>query len=311
MIKKSISILLALIMIVSIFTIIPVSASSKEAEEITASSKSIIVYEAGVKIVNDENEQLKEKTPYNPKTAQEVKPCLVDTGKDNSITVYFINTGDWDKVYIYTWSPEIEPWPGVPMTYVRREAATGKEIYSAKVDANIDGIVVNDASGSCYKTVDIKSGIKDGAGWYATELLDSFLYDVSPFEYSLDYMLPSSVTSQYRYSIIEDNNAEITGYSGFETNLIIPNEIDGYTVTKIGAGAFKSNLIESLFIPKSITSIETDRYGFSPFYNCKSLKKVVFEKGTIGIPGCMFDGCYSIEEVEIPDTVTWLSLIHI
>ena len=38
----------------------------------------------------------------------------------------------------------------------------------------------------------------------------------------------------YDYSILNDGTAEITDYSGSESELVIPSVIDGYSVTSIG-----------------------------------------------------------------------------
>ena len=38
-------------------------------------------------------------------------------------------------------------------------------------------------------------------------------------------------------------------------NLVIPNEIDGLPVTKIGWAAFSNNHLTSVFIPNSVTTI--------------------------------------------------------
>ena len=79
-------------------------------------------------------------------------------------------------------------------------------------------------------------------------------------------------TSDYTYS--EDSgNATITGYTGGDTEVTIPDSIDGYTVTAIGDDAFSGNTdIVSVTIPGSITSI-----GNSAFQNCSGLSAAHFE----------------------------------
>ena len=46
--------------------------------------------------------------------------------------VYFINTNDWAKAHIYTWTPEVAGWPGAAMTKEAEQIA-GKDVYSYKV----------------------------------------------------------------------------------------------------------------------------------------------------------------------------------
>lgn len=45
-------------------------------------------------------------------------------------------------------------------------------------------------------------------------------------------------SGDFKYEILEDGTAEITNYIGSDTELVIPSEVDGYTVTRIGYGAF-------------------------------------------------------------------------
>ena len=46
--------------------------------------------------------------------------------------VYLINTNDWAKAYIYTWTPTVAGWPGAAMTKEAEQIA-GKDVYSYKV----------------------------------------------------------------------------------------------------------------------------------------------------------------------------------
>ena len=48
-------------------------------------------------------------------------------------TVYFVNAQDWEKVCIYTWTPEIGTWPGKEMTK-EDEKIGGKDVYSYTVE---------------------------------------------------------------------------------------------------------------------------------------------------------------------------------
>lgn len=48
-------------------------------------------------------------------------------------TVYFVNAQDWEKVCIYTWTPEIGTWPGKEMTK-EDEKIGEKDVYSYTVE---------------------------------------------------------------------------------------------------------------------------------------------------------------------------------
>lgn len=62
---------------------------------------------------------------------------------------------------------------------------------------------------------------------------------------------------EFSYSILEDGTAVITGYSGNESMVLIPAEVDGKRVTGIGDYAFeKCENITGVVIPEGISSIE-------------------------------------------------------
>lgn len=76
------------------------------------------------------------------------------------------------------------------------------------------------------------------------------------------------VENELRYGI------EISKYNGSDTNIIIPNQIDGLEVTSIGDNAFDGNeKITSVTIPNNILDI-----GIEAFANCTNLSNVIFEE---------------------------------
>jgi len=68
-------------------------------------------------------------------------------------------------------------------------------------------------------------------------------------------------SGDYSYEVLEDGTAEITDYTGLATELTIPSEINGYTVTSIGDMAFYDcRYLKSVTISDSVTSI--GKYAF-------------------------------------------------
>ena len=65
------------------------------------------------------------------------------------------------------------------------------------------------------------------------------------------------------YSVLSDNTAQITGYSGTAANLIVPDKLDGYTVTEIGKLCFSGNAtLVSLKLPDTVTRIGTRAFAY-------------------------------------------------
>lgn len=102
---------------------------------------------------------------------------------------------------------------------------------------------------------------------------------------------PDNEESEFVYSCIDDNNIKVEAYNGSDTDLLIPSEIDGYTVTEIGRSAFEAKELTSVIIPDTVSSI--GRYAF---YNCNQLKRVTMPCST-EIMSKAFYGCDSVDKV--------------
>jgi hypothetical protein len=84
-----------------------------------------------------------------------------------------------------------------------------------------------------------------------------------------------------------------------DTDVVIPEYIDGYQVTAIGRLAFLSQIwITSITMPDSVVSI-----GSSAFEGCEQLKSITLSASleTIGIHA--FKGCKALEAISLPDSL--------
>lgn len=109
-----------------------------------------------------------------------------------------------------------------------------------------------------------------------------------------------SSNSDFEYTVLEDGTAEITGYKGIATDLVIPSEIDGYKVTSIGESAFYDNTsITSVTITDGMVNI-----GYGAFYLCTSLTRITMPDSIMNIGKKAFSGCSSLTSVTIPNNVT-------
>jgi hypothetical protein len=85
----------------------------------------------------------------------------------------------------------------------------------------------------------------------------------------------AAVSGDYTYTV-SGVNATITAYSGAGGDVVIPGELDGYTVVGIGANVFQNKAtLTAVVIPDTVTSL-----GSNAFYNCTNLTSItmsVFE----------------------------------
>ena len=118
------------------------------------------------------------------------------------------------------------------------------------------------------------------------------------------YSIPSiALTSgDFEYEVIseEDKTAQVTGYNGSATDLVIPSVIDNYTVTTIGASAFLYCYgLKSITIPDSVTTI-----GKEAFWGCSSFTSITIPDSVTTIGEGAFSYCYELDSITIPDSVT-------
>ena len=116
------------------------------------------------------------------------------------------------------------------------------------------------------------------------------------------YDAEGNMIALYTYTLDDDNNATITGYSGNANILYIPKTIDGYTVVGIGENAFANNSsVISITLSSAITVVKG-----GAFKNCSNLTELNFSDNVISIGNGILSGNQKIEELYIPKTVTYM-----
>ena len=105
--------------------------------------------------------------------------------------------------------------------------------------------------------------------------------------------------SLFTYSALNGSYIRITGYSGNKEYLVMPENIDGYTVQEIGEKAFQNNkTLKSVLIPSSVAMINA-----SAFSGCTSLQTVGLSEGLKTISGSVFAGCTSLTDINLPGSL--------
>jgi len=84
-----------------------------------------------------------------------------------------------------------------------------------------------------------------------------------------------------------------------DLRVAIPDSYNGLPVTAIADEAFKGDVLESITIPDSVTSI-----GEGAFFSCTSLREITLPKNLESIKYATFYKCSSLTSIEIPDSVT-------
>lgn len=129
----------------------------------------------------------------------------------------------------------------------------------------------------------------------------------------------------YEYKVLDDGNVEITGYTGQEANVSIPQSIDSRTVTSIGPSAFqKCTSLKEVTVPDGITVIGDYAFAYcsgltrvtlpdslktlkeAAFGECSSLESITIPDGVTAIPEYAFYRCTSLAELTLPQSLTYL-----
>ena len=135
-----------------------------------------------------------------------------------------------------------------------------------------------------------------------------------------------TVSGDYEYEEYNDGTVTITKYCGTDTEVVIPEKLDGKPVTRIEDRAFSGcTSLESVTIPDSVT--ELGEYAFSyctslksvtipdsvtelgerAFLDCESLKEITFPRLLTTIESEMCSGCTELVSVKLPEK---LDTIH-
>lgn len=106
--------------------------------------------------------------------------------------------------------------------------------------------------------------------------------------------------SDFEYKVGEDGGITITKYIGTDSDVVLPEQIDGKDVTVIGEGAFQKNLtLRSIAMSSTVSIIE-----LSAFESCAQLVAVVLSDNLIKIYDNVFMDCIALSHIKFPDSLT-------
>ena len=111
---------------------------------------------------------------------------------------------------------------------------------------------------------------------------------------------PDPTPAEYfTYATINGLYAQITGYTGTDTVVVIPEKIDDYIIQKVSDNTFKNNkTIKYVCVPDTVTEI-----GAYAFYGCTSLVGVDVGQCVKTIDDYAFTGCKAIQDIDFPENL--------
>lgn len=127
----------------------------------------------------------------------------------------------------------------------------------------------------------------------------------------------------WSYEELEDGTLSIYAYDAENVpeTIEIPSEINGKMVTKLEGVFSQEDRVKRVVIPESVTIIGSDTFllsssieevdiegniesvGENAFFCCEKLNKLYFNEGLKKIYTCGIEGCPSLKEVHLPNTL--------
>lgn len=112
------------------------------------------------------------------------------------------------------------------------------------------------------------------------------------------------ISGDCEYTIQSDGTIWLSGYTGSNAELVIPETVNGFTVSAIGSSVFEDcTSLVNVEIPSSVLSIRGNA-----FYGCANLASVELSEGLQEICYSAFQSCTSLTSITIPNSVTSIEM---
>ena len=97
------------------------------------------------------------------------------------------------------------------------------------------------------------------------------------------------------------NYAILRGYNGAGGDVVVPGELDGFTVDVIGVSVFRGETITSLTLPETVLELRSNAIS-----TCDNLTRVSLPQSLVVINRMNFFSCNALTEVTIPAGVRYI-----
>lgn len=97
------------------------------------------------------------------------------------------------------------------------------------------------------------------------------------------------------------NYGILRGYNGAGGDVVVPSELDGFTVDVIGVSVFRGETITSLTLPETVLELRSNAIS-----TCDNLTRVSLPQSLVVINRMNFFSCNALTEVTIPAGVRYI-----
>ena len=126
--------------------------------------------------------------------------------------------------------------------------------------------------------------------------IDTLLF--APSEFGSITAYAENPSTEFTYAIA-NNAVTITGYTGNDVDIVIPETIEALPVRAVGASAFiNRTALRSVVLPETLASI-----GSNAFQGCTALTRVEFEDSAVDIGTGAFRDCTRLAEVDFGNSI--------
>ena len=111
---------------------------------------------------------------------------------------------------------------------------------------------------------------------------------------------PVKIVNGYTYANAKGGGIKLTGYTGQDSKLVVPDTLDGKKVTEIGDGCFAGNpWPERVYVPEGVVKI-----GDFGFECCSRMEKIYLPDSLREVGNGAFSGCGVLKLADFSDGVT-------
>lgn len=205
------------------------------------------VYPRYTYIIEEKEPDVRPTEATQPRPTQ---PAPTAPDIENGKTIYFVNSANWDEVYVYSWvtGTTTSTWPGYPMTKTG-ETVNGFDVYAVEIEADHDAVIFNNNDNGS-QTADLVAQ-------------ENQYYDVKSKAWytSLSDVPAVAALSTDRYLV-----GEFNGWSTVADEFMLKNETDrvGYITLNLAANTtYQFKVVREGTWTSNATPITADATGLT------------------------------------------------